>query len=138
MGEEQTQQFVQQLQMLEQHVNDLTRREHALVDVLQQIGSAIDAVTGLGEKEDSDTLVPVGVGVFIQTKVSSKESIFLDVGAGVMIERDRRYTLSFLESKMKEIEVALQDVSTKRDDAVDRLKQGAQEMNTLLQSGGAS
>ena len=135
MSEEQAQQFMQQLQMLEQYATDLSQRESALVNMLRDAHSTVDAVRALGEKQDSESLIPIGMGVFIKTKVSSKEKIVLNIGAGVTLEKDRDYALTFLESKIKEIEVALQDTSAKRQETMNKLEQGKQEMNKLLQSG---
>lgn len=134
MSEEQTQQFMQQLQMLEQHAMDLSQRESTLVGMLREAHSAAEAVRELGNKEKSETLIPIGMGVFIKTTVSSKENFVLNIGAGVRLEKDRDYVQNFLESKIKEIGIALQDTSTKRQETLEQLEQGKHEMNRILQS----
>jgi len=134
MSGEQEQQL-HQLQMLEQHANDLSQREYALANILRETQSAIESVRALGEKDDSETLFPVGMGVFIKSGVSSADSIVLNVGAGVALEKDRDYALNFLEGKIKEVQVAIQDTSAKRQETMDRLEQGKQEMSKLLQAG---
>ena len=134
MSEEQAQQFMQQLQMLEQYATNLSQRESAMANMLKEAHSTIDAIRALGEKQESETLVTIGTGVFIKTKISSKEKIILNIGAGIMLEKDKDSALAFLEAKIKEIEIALQDTSAKRQETMNRLEQGKQEMNQFLQS----
>ncbi len=134
MSQEQTQQFMRQIQMLENFVGDLHQRESTLLTVLKEAYSAIDAVKSFGEKDNSDTLMPVGMGVFVKAKVSSQQKIVLNIGAGVVMEKDRESALTFLESRIKEIEISIQDTSAKRQEAMRRLEQTTQEANKLVQS----
>ena len=138
MSEEQAQQLMQQLQMLEQYATDLSQRESTFLNILREAYSAIDAIKALGEKDNSETLIPIGMGVFVKTNVSSNEKIVLNIGAGVTLEKDRDSALNFLESKIKEIQVALQDTTAKKQQAMAQLEQGKNQINSFLQSGNAS
>lgn len=134
MSEEQAQQFLQQLQMLESYVAELTQRENTLVGIMREASAAIDSIKGVGSKDQSDTLVPLGLGTFVKTQISSKDKIILNIGAGVAIEKDKDAAINYLESRLKEIEVALQDTSAKRHDATTRLEQGKQQINQMMMS----
>ena len=134
MSEEQAQQFLQQLQMLESYVAELTQRENTLVGIMREASAAIDSIKGVGSKDQSDTLVPLGLGTFAKTQISSKDKIILNIGAGVAIEKDKDAAINYLESRLKEIEVALQDTSAKRHDAATRLEQGKQQINQMMMS----
>ena len=57
MSEEQAQQFLQQLQMLETYVTEMSQRESTLTGVMREASAALKTIKGLGEKEKSDTLV---------------------------------------------------------------------------------
>ena len=80
MSEEQTQQFLQQLQMLESYVGEMTQRESTLMGIMREASAAIDSIKGIGLKEKSDTLVPLGLGTFVKTEISSKDKIVLNIG----------------------------------------------------------
>ena len=67
-------------------------------------------------------------------RVLKKEKIVLNIGAGVAIEKEPDAAINFLESRIKEVEVALQDTAAKKQDAVARLEQGKQEINRMMQS----
>ena len=133
MSEEQAQQLMQQMQMLETYFTDLSQREGTLLSVLREAISAIESMKSLHQKPNSDTLVPIGMGTYVQTKISSNDKIVLNIGAGIAVEKTYDSTINYLEAKIKEIEVALQDTSAKKQEAIARLEQGKEQMNQLMQ-----
>ncbi len=134
MSEEQAQQLMYQMQMLESYLNDLANRESTLMTVLREAVSAIESIKALKDNPNSNTLIPLGMGTFAKSQISSKEKIVLNIGAGVAIEKEPDAAINFLESRIKEVEVALQDTAAKKQDAVARLEQGKQEINRMMQS----
>ncbi len=134
MSKEEAQQLLYQMQMLESYYVDLTQRENTLVNLLREATSAVESIKTINEKSASDTLVPLGVGTFVNTKISSTDKILLYSGADVAIEKNKDSALAFLESRIKEVEVALQENAAKKQDAGSKLEQGKQEMNRLLQT----
>ena len=133
MSEEQAQQLMQQMQMLETYFTDLSQREGTLLSVLREAVSAIESIKSLRQKPNSDTLVPIGMGTYVQTKILSDDKIVLNIGAGIAVEKTYDSTINYLESRIKEIEIALQDTSTKKQEVVARLEQGKEQMNQLMQ-----
>lgn len=134
MSEEQAQQLMQQMQMLETYFSDLSQRETTFLSVLREASSAIESIKSLNQKSESDTLIPIGMGTYVPTKISSTNKIVLNVGAGVAVEKDFPSAINYLEARIKEIEVALQDNSAKKQDAAARLEQGREQINQLMQS----
>jgi len=133
MSEEQAQQLLYQMQMLETYLGDLVQRESTLVSILREAISAIVSIKSLKDNHDSDTLIPLGMGAFVKSQISSNEKIVLNIGAGVAVEKNPDSAINFLESRIKEIEVALQEAAAKKQDAAKRLEQGKQEINRLAQ-----
>ena len=134
MSEEQAQQLMQQMQMLETYFSDLSQREGTFLNVLREATAAIESMKSLSQKPESETLVPIGIGTYIPTKISSKSKIVLSIGAGVAVEKDFPSAINYLEAHIKEIEVALQDNAAKKQDAAARLEQGREQINQLMQS----
>ena len=58
----------------------------------------------------------------------------MNIGAGVAVEKDFPSAINYLEARIKEIEVALQDNAAKKQDAASRLEQGKAQINQLMQS----
>lgn len=119
--------------MLETYFGDLSQREATLVNVLREAISAIESIKALREKPDSDTLVPIGMGTYVQTKISSNNKIILNIGAGIAMEKTYDSSINYLEARIKEIEVAIQDTTARKQDAMTRLEQGKEQMNQLMQ-----
>ena len=134
MSEERAQQLMQQMQMLETYFADLSQREGTLYGVLREATAAIESIKSLKKKPDSDTLVPVGMGTFVKTKISSNDKIVLNIGAGISIEKDSESAINYLEARIKEIEVAIQDTAAKKHDAAAQLEQGKSQINQLIQA----
>ncbi|MFQ5497457.1 MAG: prefoldin subunit alpha [Nitrosopumilus sp.] len=134
MSEEQTQQLMQQMQMLETYFSDLSQREGTFVNILREATASIESIKALGEKSDSETLVPIGMGTFVPAKISSGNKIILNIGAGVAVEKDFASAINYLEARIKEVEVALQDTAAKKQEAAGRLEQGKAQINQLMQA----
>jgi len=120
--------------MLETYFSELSQREGTFLSVLREATAAIESIKSLSQKPESETLVPIGIGTYVPTKISSNSKIVLSIGAGVAVEKDFPSAINYLEAHIKEIEVALQDNAAKKQDAAARLEQGREQINQLMQS----
>jgi prefoldin alpha subunit len=59
--------------------------------------------------------------------------MIVSVGAGAAIEHDKNAAINYVEARIKELEVALQQISTQKQDIAVRLEQGQKEINRLIQ-----
>ncbi|SVC26977.1 uncharacterized protein METZ01_LOCUS279831 [marine metagenome] len=132
MSEEQTQQLLYQMQMLEGYFSELIQKEQAIISVIREASSAVVSLKAIDNKTDSETLVPMGLGTFVKTKLIPNQKLILNVGAGIAIEKDQNYAINFLESRLKEFQVALQDIDGQKQQVSASLEQGKQQMNQLL------
>jgi prefoldin alpha subunit len=57
----------------------------------------------------------------------------LNIGAGIAVEKDFPSAINYLEARIKEVEIALQDTAVKKQDASARLEQGKVQMNQMMQ-----
>ena len=132
MSEEQTQQLLYQMQMLEGYFSELIQKEQAIISVFREASSAVVSLKAIDNKTDSETLVPLGLGTFVKTKLIPNQKLILNVGAGIAIEKDQNYAINFLESRLKEFQVALQDIDGQKQQVSASLEQGKQQMNQLM------
>ena len=133
MSEEQAQQLLQQMQMLENMFAELSQKENSIVNIIRDANSAVKSIQGIKENPDSESLVPVGMGTFIKTKTIPNENVVVNVGAGVAIEKDHDSALNFLESKIKELELALQETNSQKQQIAANIEQGKQQMQQIMQ-----
>ena len=134
MSEEQAEQLMQQMQMLETYFSDLSQREGTFLNIMREAVASIESIKSLDKKAESETLVPIGMGTYVQTKILSNTKIVMNIGAGIAVEKDFASAINYLEARIKEVEVALQDTVAKKQDAAGRLEQGKAQINQLMQS----
>jgi len=132
MSEEQAQQLLYQMQMLEGYLSELSQKEATIVSVIREASSAIQSLKTIDNKMDNETLTPVGLGTFIKTKVVPNEKLILNIGAGIAIEKDKDSAINFLELRLKEMQVALQETSNQKQQISASLEQGKQQMEQML------
>ncbi len=77
-------------------------------------------------------MTPVGLGTFIKTKVVPNEKLILNIGAGIAVEKDKDSAINFLELRLKEMQVALQETSNQKQQISANLEQGKQQMEQML------
>ena len=132
MSEEQAQQLLYQMQMLEGYLSELSQKEATIVSIIREASSAIQSLKTIDNKTDNETLTPVGLGTFIKTKVVPNEKLILNIGAGIAIEKDKDSAINFLELRLKEMQVALQETSNQKQQISASLEQGKQQMEQML------
>ena len=134
MSEEQAEQLMQQMQMLETYFSDLSQREGTFLNIMREAVASIESIKSLDQKPESETLVPIGMGTYVSTKIMSNTKIVMNIGAGIAVEKDFSSAINYLEARIKEVEVALQDTVAKKQEAAGRLEQGKAQINQLMQS----
>jgi len=132
MSEEQTQQLLYQMQMLEGYFSELTQKEASIVSIIREAASAIHSLKTIDDKADAETLVPLGLGTFVKTKMIPNEKLILNIGAGIAVEKDKDSAINFLELRLKEMQVALQETSNQKQQIAASLEQGKQQMEQLM------
>ena len=132
MSEEQAQQLLYQMQMMEGYLSELTQKEGTIMSIIREASSAIQSLKTIDTKTNNETLVPVGLGTFIKTKTVPNEKLILNIGAGIAIEKDKDSAINFLELRLKEMQVALQETSNQKQQISASLEQGKQQMEQML------
>ena len=132
MSEEQAQQLLYQMQMMEGYLSELSQKEATIVSVIREASSAIQSLKTIDNKMDNETLTPVGLGTFVKTKVVPNEKLILNIGAGIAVEKDKDSAINFLELRLKEMQVALQETSNQKQQISASLEQGKQQMEQML------
>jgi prefoldin alpha subunit len=134
MGEEQAQVLLQQMQALESYLNDLLQREETVMRLLQEATNAVESMKIITGNVEFETLVPVGLGVYVKARIDPDHKMIVNIGAGASIEQDKGSSINYMESRIKELELVLQQLASQRQEVSMKLEQGQHEMNKLIQS----
>jgi prefoldin alpha subunit len=138
MSEEQTQQLLYQMQILESFAASLDQKESAIVNILREAMASIESIRGIMQNQEAESLIPIGLGTYIKTRLQGSSKMIVDVGAGILIEKDHESAINHVESRIKELQVALNETTTQKHETMLRLEKLKQEMNSLIQSDNAS
>lgn len=134
MSEEQAQQLLYQMQMFESYATSMDQKEEAIMTFLREAISSVESIRGINQKQEFESLIPVGLGTYVKANVSGTSKVLLDVGAGIMVEKEHDSAINYLESRIKELQVALNETASQKHQILMRLDQLKQEMNRLMQS----
>jgi prefoldin alpha subunit len=134
MSEEQAQALLQQMQSMESYLNDLLQREETVMRLLQEATNAIEFMKVMTGNSEYETLVPVGLGVYVKAKINPDQKMIVNIGAGTSIEQNKESAINYMESRIKELEMVLQQLISQRQEVSMKLEQGQHEMDKLIQS----
>ena len=134
MSEEHAQALLQQMQSLEAYLNDLLQREETVMRLLQEATNAVESIKVLTGNVEYETLVPVGLGVYVKAKINPDQKMIINIGAGASVEQNKESAINYMESRIKELEMVLQQLASQRQEVSIKLEQGQHEMNRLIQS----
>jgi prefoldin alpha subunit len=133
MSEEQAQQLLYQMQILESFGASLEQKEAAIVTFLREAMASTASIKGI-QNQESESLIPIGLGTYVKANISGNSKVLLDVGAGIAVEKDHDAAINHLESRIKELQVALNETSAQKHDTMLRLEQLKEEMNRFMQA----
>lgn len=132
--------MVQQSRILEAYMNDTITREATVTKLIEEARLASSAVQNVMDESEVESLMPVGIGVYMKALVPPVKKLLVNVGAGVIVEKSREDTVNYIESRIKEFEVALRQLSSQKQQIEMRMEQIQKQVNQMLQqsSGTAS
>ncbi len=134
MSEDQAQQFLYQMQMLESIASSLDQKEGAIVNFLREAIASVESIKNLNNDKEIESLIPLGLGAYAKAMIQPNSKVIVDIGAGIALERDQSSAMAFLESRIKELQVALNETSSQKHQAMMQLEGLKEQMNQLMQS----
>lgn len=117
-------QLVQQFQQLQQNINSL---EKHMVD-LNELGNSIDNMKEV--KTGSETLIPMGSGIFVIGEVKDNTKAIMNVGANVCVEKSLDEVKESIEKQLNEtnsIFIQMQDYARESVSKIRELQENLQE-----------
>src|SRR5919201_2847522 len=137
-AEQKINEMVQQSRILEAYMNDTITREAAVTKLIEEARLASSAVQNITDESEVESLMPVGIGVYMRALVPPIKKLLVNVGAGVIIEKSREDTVNYIESRIKEFEVALRQLSSQKQQIEMRMEQIQKQVNQMLQQSSGS
>ena len=131
--EEKLQALVGQMKMIEAYLNDILSKEAAVSRLIEEGRSTIDAIRSLSGTDHVQTLMPIGIGVYMQASVAAVGKLLVSVGSGIAIEKSKDDAIAYIETRIKELETALRSMFSQKQDLEMKMEQTRAEVNAMVQ-----
>ena len=133
--EQRINELVQHSRTLELYLNEVLEREATVTKLIEEARLASYALQNISLDKENEALMPLGVGVYLKTNIPSIDKLLVNIGAGVTIEKTREDTLHYIESRIKEFEIGLNQLTEQKKQITSQLEQIQQQVNSMLHQG---
>jgi prefoldin alpha subunit len=93
--------------------------------------AAIEALQGIHDAADGTVLLQIGAGASVRVKVLEPDTILLNIGADVIVERTNKDAVEFLKDRVMEMEASEKKVA----EALNRLRSQMNEIAKRIEQG---
>ena len=131
--EQRINELVQHSRTLELYLNEVLEREATVTKLIEEARLASYALQNISLDKENEALMPIGVGVYLKTNIPSIDKLLVNIGAGVTIEKTREDTLHYIESRIKEFEIGLNQLTEQKKQITSQLEQIQHQVNSMLQ-----
>lgn len=127
-------QLYAETQMMEEMAVRLNADMRRAAAAVEEAAAAVSAIKSLRDGQESEVLLQLGMGAMLRARLPSVESIPVDVGAGVVIEKSPDAAINYLEIRIKELKVSLEEMAARRDQVVGNVEQKRRRLEELARS----
>ena len=132
--EQRINELVQQSRILEAYMNDVMTRQVTVSKLMEEAHLASNTIQTITSESDVESLMPIGIGVYVKTVVPPVKKLLINLDAGVAIEKSREDALNYVETRIKEYEVAARQLEAQRQEIAMRLNQLQSQINQMVQA----
>lgn len=132
--EQRINEMVQQSKVLEAYMNDVISRQLTVTRLVEEARLASTTIQSISSDSDVESLMPIGIGVYVKTNVPPIKKLLVNFGAGVAIEKSREDALNYVEARIKEYEVAGRQLDAQRQELEMRMQQIQTQVNQMLKA----
>ena len=132
--EQRINELVQQSRILEAYMNDIMTRQVTVSKLTEEAHLASNTIQNIHSESDVESLMPIGIGVYVKTTVPPIKKLLVNLDAGVAIEKSREDALNYVETRIKEYEVAARQLEAQRQEIAMRINQLQSQINQMIQA----
>ena len=131
--EQKISEMLQQSKILEAYMNDILTKESTVTRLVTEAHLASEVIQELSSTNQEESIVPIGIGIYLKVAVPQVKNLFVNVGSGVTIEKSKENTKNYVELKIKEFELALKQLQSQKEQVAIRMNQLQNEVNAEMQ-----
>lgn len=130
--EERLNQVATEIRVLESTFNELTSRQGLLERALLENRAALEAVNELAAGKPDEVLLPIGGGAMVRSAPPSVDTVLVNIGSNIVVEKKREEAAALLEERIREIEKSAVSILDQRNQIAERLESDRQLLEALL------
>jgi prefoldin alpha subunit len=124
--------MVQQSRVLEAYMNDIMTRQVTVTRLMEEARLASTTIQNISSNSEVESLMPMGIGVYVKTMVPPIKKLLVNLGAGVAVEKNREDALNYVEARIKEYEVAARQLEVQRQEIAMRMDHLQSQINQMI------
>ena len=121
-----------ELQMLNQQIKQVHEQFIFLQQQLNELSNLEVSVSELKDiKKDSDMFSSVGSGIFVNSKLNNNQSVIVNIGAGILVEKSLKDALDLIRSQITSVNSSLGTIKEQLNNAVIYSEKLTNELNEV-------
>lgn len=129
---ERLQSMITQLKSMEVYLNELISREAIIVRLIEEGRAALESLKALDGKEEFNVMMPIGLGIYAQSTIDPDAKFLVNVGSGISIEKSRADAITFIESRLRELEAGLNNTIAQKNQIETSMEEIRKNANSLV------
>lgn len=126
-----------ELQMLQQYLEQFTQQVEAYSRQLEMLdnrrmetATAVETLKTLADQEEPTVLLQIGGGASLRVHVPDTDTVLLNIGSDVVVERTNTETVKYLEERMTEMEALAKKIA----ESIEQVQKQAHDVAAKLES----
>ena len=116
-------------QILSQNMETLKQQLQLIEQQKMEVNVTLDALDDVSKAEKgNDVMLPLGSGVFAEGSISDNDSFNVNIGAGIIVKKNKVELGKFLESRKKEIDNASKQIQMDLEKSSQKIEEIAAEL----------
>ena len=129
--DQQTQVLLQQMKALESYLTDIGNKENMSMNAIIESRASVRATEILSNTDPKEILFPIGSGLL--TKVGNESTFFVNIGAGITIEKNEEGVKEFLNERINDIEKSVETLMAQKKDMAQQYNSIRAALNNIVQ-----
>jgi len=102
--------------------------------LIEEANLASEALQALSGESDTDSMIPLGIGIYARSTIGTLGNLLVNIGAGITVEKSKASTIDYVESRIKEFELGIRQLTLQKQQVTARLNQIQNEINAVIQN----
>ena len=125
LSNEDIQKLSTQFQQLQYQADALSQQLNMVSASLADTEKALNTIAGFeGVEDEHEILIPIGMGTNIMAKISKPDTVIMEIGAGISMEKD-------LDNAKKSLEIQKEELTKFHQTTQNNLEQIATKMHEI-------